>query len=51
MLKGFELWGQQCDDKKTRVVEKNVWEEKKKRNESLKDNIVLACNAHKYFCG
>lgn len=50
MLKSFE---KQCNDKKTRVVEKNVWEEKNKkfhkRNESLKDNIVFACNALKYF--
>lgn len=53
MLKSFEPWGKQCNDKKTRVVEKNVQEEKNKkfhkRNESLKDNIVFACNALKYF--
>ena len=47
MLKTLELWRKQCNNKKTRVAEKNVWEEKNfkkshKKNEPLKDNIVLA---------
>lgn len=38
MLKSFELWRKQCNDKKTRV-KKNVWEEKIRKSPIREINL------------